>query len=158
MVDAPLPPTIPVPAPSSGVSSDIASPVREVELSSRFTLPGYAGYDFSEEEVVSFSAGGMDMYFESSGDQHRMHVSSDTDIQDLGPASSVRENLRVTERGWSVTHSATVEPGHQYLVWLWDGSSSRFFVKDAWSGGVLLDWMPGPAFSRVNRGGPVFPK
>lgn len=158
MVDAPIPPTMPVPAPSPGASYGVVSPIREVELSNRYEFPGFAGYDFSGEEVVSFSAGDMDMFFESSGDQHRMHVSTDTDIQDLGPASSVRENLRVREGGWSVTRSVAVEPGHQYLVWLWDGSSSKFFVKDAWSGGVLLDWVPGQAFSRLDRGGSIFPK
>lgn len=158
MVDAPIPPTIPVPAPSSGASYEIVSPIREVELSNRYEFPGFSGYDFSEEEVVSFSAEDMDMYFECSEDQYRMHVSTDTDIQDLGPASSVRENLRVREWGWSVSRSTALEAGHQYFVWLWDGSSRKFFVKDAWSGGVLLDWMPGQAFSRLDKSGSIFPK
>jgi len=157
-VDAPIPPMIPVVAPSPGLSDHVPSPIREVELSDRYKFPDYAGYDFSEEEVVPFSAGSVDMYFEFVEGQFRMYVSSDTDIQDLGPATSVRENLRGSEEGWSVTHSAALQAGHQYIVWQWDGTRSRFFVKDVWSGGVLLDWMPLPASSRFARGGPVFPK
>jgi hypothetical protein len=158
MVDAPILPAIPVPASLSGASNDIASPVRIVELRNRYEFPGSAGYDFSEEEVVPFSAEDMDMFFESSGDKYSLRVSTDTDIQDLGPASSVWENLRVRDRGWAVSRSVALEAGHQYLVWLWDGSSGRIFVEEAWSGGILFDWMPGPGFSRLARVGSIFPK
>jgi hypothetical protein len=158
VVDAPIPPTMPVPGPASDAYRDLATAIREVELSNRLEFPSFSGYDFSGEDIVSFSDEDMDIYFESAGDEQRLNVSTDTDIQDLGPASSVRENLRADQSEWSLTHSSTVEPGHQYLVWLWDGSTGRVFVKDAWDGGILMDWLPGPAIPRRDSRGPLFPQ
>jgi hypothetical protein len=127
-------------------------PVLGTEILDRLTVPENGGYSFEDGEVVGFNDNGSDVYYESEGSL--LHAADDSDIQDLGPAKSAREGLRVDPDGWEVRKALKVEAGHQYAVWRWNGDVVRLYVQEVLDDAVVFDWMPGRTIERT--GGPIF--
>jgi hypothetical protein len=129
-------------------------PVIGTEILDRLTDPDNGGYDFEDGEVVAFDDDGADVYYESEGSLLR--VADDSDIQDLGPAKSAREDLRVNRDGWEVRKAITVQQGHQYAMWRWNGDVVRLYVQEVLDDAIVFDWMPGRTIERTGVKGPIF--
>ena len=127
-------------------------PVVGTELVDRLTDAGNSGYSFEDGEVVPFNDGDADLYSEAN----LLRVADDCDIQDLGPAKNVKEDLRVAKNGWEISKGVEVQTGHQYAVWLWNGDCVRIFVQEVLDDGVVFDWMPGRSIERTALKGPLF--
>jgi hypothetical protein len=129
----------------SDLSRDIAYDIPRPEgynvvLSSYRQSPGVAGYDFSDYRILSFNDQYTDMYFEFFDGEYYMNVRDDTDIQDLGPTSSLLDIRTAPSSGWSPTHDAVLRVGHTYVVWTWDDHYAKFRVTGLSSGRVVYDW------------------
>jgi hypothetical protein len=129
-------------------------PVAGTEILDRVGDPGNAGYNFEDEQVVSFNDDDMDVYYES--EDSLLCVADDSDIEDLGPAKSVREDLRVDRDGWEVDKAVEVQPGHSYAIWCWDGQVVRLYVQKVLDDAVVFDWMPARSIERIDAKSPIF--
>jgi len=112
----------------------------DVTLRDYRAIPTSAGFDFSGYTVVSFDDLYSDMYFENWNGQLYMNVREDTDIQDMGPTSSLLDVSVAPADGWSSTHDALLRMGHTYVVWTWDDHYAKFRVTSLSSGRVVFDW------------------
>jgi hypothetical protein len=92
-----------------------------------------SGYDFSTFSIVPFDGQYTDMYFEDYQGDLYMNVRTDTDIQDLGPTSSLLDFNTAPSSGWSPTHDVRIYPGHTYVVWTWDDHYAKFRVVFDWA-------------------------
>ncbi len=129
----------------SALSSDVAYDVPRPEgydviLSAYRESPRQAGFDLSVQSVVPFDDQSSDMYYDYSGGVGSMNVSTDTDIQDMGPTASLSDIRIAPAGGWSPDHSVTLHPGHTYIVWTWDDHYAKFRVTALSSGRVVFDW------------------
>jgi hypothetical protein len=127
-------------------------PVVGTELVDRLIDAGASGYSFEDGEVVPFNNSDADLFVEAD----RLRAADDCDIQDLGPAKNVKEDLRVAKTGWEISREVEVQAGHQYAVWLWNGDCVRVFVQEVVDDGVVFDWMPGRSIERTALKGPLF--
>ncbi|MEK9138886.1 MAG: hypothetical protein AAB393_17330 [Bacteroidota bacterium] len=147
----------------SALSRDVAYDVPRPEgynviLNSYRQIPAYAGYDFSEYRVRAYNDLYTDMYFEYYNGEFYMNVRSDSDIQDMGPTSSLLDIRIAPSSGWSSTHDATLRVGHTYVVWTWDDHYAKFRVTSRSSNRVVFDWayqlqVSNPMLKPVSRGG-----
>lgn len=101
---------------------------------------GTSGYDFSRYAVVPYNDLYADMYFENYNGDLYMNVRTDSDIQDLGPTSSLLDIKLAPASGWSSTHDVLLQPGHTYVVWTWDDHYAKFRVTSISSTRVVFDW------------------
>ncbi|HCV43643.1 MAG TPA: hypothetical protein DGH68_09180 [Bacteroidetes bacterium] len=120
--------------------------------------PSNAGYDFSEYTVRAFNDHYTDMYFEYYNGEYYMNVATDTDIQDVGPTSSLLELRQAPTAGWSSTHDVRLRVGHTYVVWTWDDHYAKFRVTGLSSGRVVFDWayqlqVSNPMLRPIAKGG-----
>ncbi len=129
-------------------------PVVGTEIIDRLIDPGNSGYRFDREEVVPFNDDAADVYYEAQ--DSLLHVADDSDIQDLGVAGSVREDLRVPRNGWVTGRAVEVHAGHQYAVWRWNGEIVRLYIQQVVDDAVVFDWMPGRSMERTGVKGPIF--
>ncbi len=129
-------------------------PVLGTEIADRMADPANSGYRFDDGEVVVYDDEEADVYYESQ--DSLLRAADDTEIQDLGVAGSVREDLRVRTDGWATGGVVRVQPGHQYAVWRWNGDVVRLYVQEIVDGAVVFDWMPGRAIERTGAKGPIF--
>lgn len=126
---------------SKDVVYDIPRPEGyNVGLTSFRSVPGSAGYDFSDYLVVPYHDAYADMWYEYYGGEYYMVVAEDTDIQDMGPTGSILEIKYAPGSGWSPTHDVKLRPGHTYVVWTWDDHYAKFRVTALSSGRVVFDW------------------
>jgi hypothetical protein len=109
-------------------------------LSDFRTLPSTAGYDFSGGIVVPYADQRADMWYEYYGGTHYMDVNTDTDIQDMGPTSSLLEITTAPSTGWSTTHDVNLTVGHTYVVWTYDDHYAKFRVTAFSLAHVTVDW------------------
>lgn len=149
VIMAPFSPAVSVPAESVPLW-----PVMGTEILDRVTDPENSGYDFDDGDIVAFDDNGADVFYESQ--DSLLHGADDTDVQDLGVAKSVREDLRVRRDGWVTARAIRVQPGHQYAVWRWNGDVVRLYVQEVVDGAVVFDWMPGRSIERTGVQGPIF--
>ncbi len=112
-----------------------------VSLTDVHRLPSGSGYDFSRSAVVAYDDEYADMYFENYQDTLFMNVRTDTDIQDMGPTSSVLQIGTAPSDGWSPTHTVVLQPGHTYVVWTWDDHFAKFRVASLSRTSVVFDWV-----------------
>ncbi len=129
-------------------------PVMGTEILDRVTDPENSGYSFGEGDVVAFNDGGADVYYESQ--DSLLRAADDSDIQDLGAAGDVREDLRVRKDGWVTGRAVQVQPGRQYAVWRWNGDVIRLYVQQIVDDAIVFDWMPGRSIERTAARGPIF--
>ena len=152
----PLPPPCPAPTPVQVCIVHVPPPVEcvrpchvvveEVEEFPQVVLrdcrrsPAKAGYDFSEEEVLSYDDANADMYFESSDTVSWMKVRTDTDIQDLGAVESLSQVDDVPKTPWADNHLVNLSRGRAYVVWTWDNQFVKFRVTALSSDRVAFEW------------------
>jgi hypothetical protein len=139
---------------SVSIPREVASrwPIVGTELVDRLTDAQNSGYNFEDGEVVPFNDSDADLYCEGN----LLRAADDCDIQDLGPAKGIREDLRVKKDGWATRRAVEVESGHQYAVWRWNGDCVRIFVQEVLDDGVVFDWMPRLPIERTKLDGPLF--
>jgi hypothetical protein len=109
-------------------------------LSNFRQVPGRSGYDFSSFNVVPYTDQSMDMYFEYSGGRYYMNVPEDTEIQELGPTSSILDIRVAPSGGWSVTGDVELQTGRTYVVRTWDDHYAKFRVSSLSPSQVVFDW------------------
>ena len=129
----------------SGLSKDIAYDIPRPEgynvvLDDYRQAPGYAGYDFSKYAVVPYNDQYADIYFENYNGDFYMNVRTDSDIQDMGPTSSLLDVNTAPSKGWSPTHDVRLYAGHTYVVWTWDDHYAKFRVTVVSPSRVVFDW------------------
>ncbi len=129
----------------SALSKDVAYDVPRPEgygimLANYRVSPDIAGYDFSSYSVVPYDASGTDMFFENYNGTLYMDVYTDTDIQDMGPTSSILDISTAPASGWSSTHDVVLAAGHTYVVWTHDDHYAKFRVSALSGTRVEFDW------------------
>ncbi len=127
----------------------------DIELFDSWRTPEFAGYDFSDAEVVPYDAEASDMYFTTDGDISTMSVGDDTDIQDLGDIRSLERSRKIPPDGWSPDRVVRIVAGHAYAVWQWDGKCSRVDVSEVTPESVVFSWVSMNSIPRKAHG-PVF--
>jgi hypothetical protein len=129
----------------SDMSTDVAYDIPRPEgyditlLNSAFSA-SQSGYDFSKYSVVAANDQYADMVFGGSNGDLRMAVSSDTDIQDMGPTHSILDIGEAPASGWASSHTVALVPGHTYVVWTWDDHYAKFRVSALSQNRVVFDW------------------
>lgn len=102
--------------------------------------PQTAGYDFSRYGIVPYNDLYADIYFENYQGTLYMNVRSDSDIQDVGPTTSILDVRQAPSSGWSSTHDVQLVAGHTYVVWTWDDHYAKFRVTNLSPSRVTFDW------------------
>jgi len=103
--------------------------------------PDFSGYDFSIYHVVPFDDSDVDVYYTSAGGTNRIVAPYvDTDIQDMGPVTSLDDIDWAPSSGWSPTGMVEAIPGHAYVVWTWDDHYAKFRVVSANGTRMIVDW------------------
>ncbi len=129
----------------SALSSDFAYDIPRPEgydvlLYNATVSPAQSAYDFSRFAVVSSGDKYADMILGESGGSVVMRVNSDSDIQDMGPTSSILTIGTAPVSGWSSTHEVRLIVGHTYVVWTWDDHYAKFRVSALSASRVVFDW------------------
>jgi hypothetical protein len=126
---------------STDVAYDIPRPEGyDVTLMSASYSASQSGYDFSRYSVVPANDQYADMVYNGSNGSMGMSVSTDTDIQDMGPTRSILDIGQAPASGWSNTHSVELVAGHTYVVWTWDDHYAKFRVSALSQNRVVFDW------------------
>ena len=126
---------------SSNVAYDIPRPEGyDVMLYNADVSRAQAGYDFSKYTVVSVDDQYADMYFVTGTPGPVMRVDTDSDIQDLGPTSSILDISQAPSSGWSPAHEVPLVTGHTYVVWTWDDHYAKFRISSISSSRLVFDW------------------
>jgi hypothetical protein len=102
--------------------------------------PSGSGYDFSAYAALPYTDQAVDIYYENTDGQSYMDVPEDTDIQDVGPTSSILDIRVAPAAGWSTTHDVVLQVGHTYVVWTWDDHYAKFRVRSLSTSRVVFDW------------------
>jgi hypothetical protein len=137
IITDPTPPPVPVQVTTVVVEDE---EVLEATLTDYHQEPGSAGFDFSEERILSFDHELTDAYFESRQGEYFMHVRSDADIQDLGPTNALLKIENEPMNGWAATHSVRLQRGRAYLLWTWDDRYIEFRVTSMSPNRLIFDW------------------
>ena len=126
---------------SRDVAYDIPRPEGyDVVLSNYRQSPADAGYDFQDYSILGYNDQYSDMYFEYYNGEYYMDVRNDTEIQDVGPTSSLLEIRQAPTTGWSSTHDVVLRVGRTYIVWTWNNHFAKFRVTGLSSSRVVFDW------------------
>ncbi len=126
---------------SRDIAYDIPRPEGyDVLLGEVNTSPGTAGYDFSQYRVVAYDDQYADMFYEFYNGEYYMVVGTDSDIEDMGPTSSILDISVAPSSGWSTTHDAVLRVGHTYVIWTWDDHYAKFRVSALSPTRVVFDW------------------
>jgi hypothetical protein len=99
-----------------------------------------SGYDFSTYSALPYTDQAVDMYFEYADGRYYMNVPEDTDIQDMGPTSSILEVRVAPSTGWSPAGDVELHVGRTYVVWTWDDHYAKFRVRSLSTSRVVFDW------------------
>jgi hypothetical protein len=129
----------------SALSKDVVYDIPRPEgynvlLGEAYHFPSTSGYDFSAYAIVPYDDQYADMYFEYYNDDYYMAVKTDSDIEDMGPTSSILDIKVAPASGWSSTHDAVLRVGHTYVVWTWDDHYAKFRVTALSPSRVVFDW------------------
>jgi len=126
---------------SNDVAYDIPRPEGyDVMLYNSAASAAQSAYDFSQYAVVSIDDKYADMWFSFSNGRTVMLVDTDSDIQDMGPTSSILAIGTAPVSGWSTTHEVELYAGHTYVVWTWDDHYAKFRVSSLSPSRVVFDW------------------
>lgn len=100
-----------------------------------------AGWDFSASISRDSDASLTDVFYGYNGSVHQMFTRDiNTDIQDMGYASSLDAIDFAPAAGWSPTGSVELIPGHCYVVWTRDDHYAKFRVTSLTASLVVFDW------------------
>lgn len=100
-----------------------------------------AGWDFSAAISRSSTDAQTDVYYGDNGSVRQMFTRDlNTDIQDMGYASSLDAIDFAPANGWSPTGTVELIPGHCYVVWTRDDHYAKFRVTSLTSNLVVFDW------------------
>ena len=100
-----------------------------------------AGWDFSAAITRASNDPATDMFFGYNGSVYQMFVPDlQTDIQDMGFASTLDAIDYAPAAGWSPTGTVEVIPGHCYVVWTRDNHFAKFRVSSLSPSAVVFDW------------------
>lgn len=100
-----------------------------------------AGWDFSAAISRSSNDVATDVFFGDNGSVAQMFTRDvNTDIQDMGFASTLDAIDFAPNAGWSPTGTVELIPGHCYVVWTRDDHYAKFRVTSLSSTSVVFDW------------------
>lgn len=103
--------------------------------------PDLSGYDFSRYRVVAYDDSDVDIIYTTGGAADEIQAPyTDTDIQDMGPVTTLDEIDWAPSSGWSPSGTVEAIPGHAYVVWTWDDHYAKFRVVSATASRVIVDW------------------
>jgi hypothetical protein len=101
----------------------------------------HSGYDFSRYDVAPFDDPDIDILFtQGNGTLWFEAPFVDTDIQDMGPTSTLDDIDWAPSEGWSPSGTVEAIPGHAYVVWTWDNHYAKFRVVSANGTRAIVDW------------------
>ncbi|KPK74696.1 MAG: hypothetical protein AMJ89_05595 [candidate division Zixibacteria bacterium SM23_73] len=112
-------------------------------------FPRTSGYDFSEEQVVSYDDEDADIYLDYDEDYKVYFLcvrDKYTDIQDFGYTDDLDDVNVSPETGWSELGWVEVIPGHSYIIWTRDNHFAKLRVKgfvrcyNSRCYGIAFDW------------------
>jgi hypothetical protein len=111
-------------------------PIRSVEND-----PDHSGYDFSRYSVLPYDDSEVDIIYTVGGAAREVQAPFvDTDIQDMGPTTTLDDIDWAPSSGWSPSGAVEVIPGHAYVVWTYDNHFAKFRVVSATSARIVVDW------------------
>jgi hypothetical protein len=126
---------------STDVAYDIPRPEGyDVTLMNEAYSPSQSAYDFSKYSVVTANDQYADIVYTGSNGSLVMSVSTDTDIQDMGPTRSILDIGQAPASGWSSSHNVQLVAGHTYVVWTWDDHYAKLRVSALSQNRVVFDW------------------
>ena len=106
--------------------------------------PASSGFDFSQEEVVSWNDLRCDIYLEYVDGVYYICVGDEnTDIQGFGYTDSIQQIDMApdTTIGWSALWCVEAIKGHCYIIWTRDDHYAKIRITDfTKSFGMLFDW------------------
>lgn len=105
--------------------------------------PDYAGWDFSNYNVVAFDDPKCDFYYgyDDYMEAGYFYVGRPGgDIQDFGYTESLDDVTYAPQNGWSATGIVEVIVGHTYIFWTWDDHYAKFRVTTIGPNYVVFDW------------------
>ena len=107
------------------------------------TLPLYAGWDFSAEQIVPYNHINCDIYLEYYVDHGVFYLNVgdiNTDIQDMGYTADFDEINFSPEDGWSELGWIEVIIGHTYVIWTADNHYAKIRVTAINGTSIIFDW------------------
>jgi hypothetical protein len=111
-----------------------------VVLSNDQISPNYAGYDFSQYDILRYDNVNADFFFENLSGRSSLYVWDDSDIQDMGYSNSLDEISSSPTQGWAPSKSAEAIVGHTYIIWTWDDHYAKVRVKEVNANQTVFDW------------------
>jgi hypothetical protein len=100
-----------------------------------------AGWDFSAAISRASDDVQADVFYGYNGSVHQMFTrDTQTDIQDMGYASTLDAIDFAPANGWSPTGTVELIPGHCYVVWTRDDHYAKFRVTSLTNSLVVFDW------------------
>jgi hypothetical protein len=107
-------------------------------------FPKTSGYDFLNEEVVSYDDEDADIYLDYD-DYYGVYflcvTDEYTDIQDFGYTDNLDDVNVSPENGWSELGWVEVIVGHSYIIWTWDNHFAKLRVNGfVRCYGIAFDW------------------
>lgn len=100
-----------------------------------------AGWDFSVASTRASNDVATDIYFGDNGSIGQLFArDTQTDIQDMGFASSLDAIDYAPSAGWSPTGTVEAIAGHCYVVWTRDNHFAKFRITSVSGAAVVFDW------------------
>ncbi|HEX7320565.1 MAG TPA: hypothetical protein VF399_09460 [bacterium] len=105
--------------------------------------PVYAGWDFSEYEIVSWNYSQSDIYYDydsPSDIPYLLVYKSGGLIQDMGYTESMDDITYAPDQGWSPSGVVEAVEGHTYVFWTWDNHFAKLRVTEVGPEHMVFDW------------------
>lgn len=110
--------------------------------------PGYSGFDFSAEDIVTYNSPRADFYleFDPTLGINTYFIELGTNgagIQDMGHTESLYDITYAPEDGWSQLGYAEAIAGHSYVIWTMDNHYAMIRVSEFHSfpaRSMIFDW------------------
>lgn len=103
-------------------------------------FPNSSGFSFFNYNVVPYDDPNADFFFENYQGTFYLDVWNDSDIQDMGPTSSIYDIPYAPSGGWSQTKDEIAVIGHTYVIWTFDNHFAKIRVKNITADRIVFDW------------------
>ncbi len=108
--------------------------------------PDESGYSFALESREPYDSQNTDFFFENYQGTFYLDVWADTDIQDVGPTTSIYDVTVAPTTGWvplgqgeNIKYAEAVI-GHTYIIWTVDNHFAKIRVTNITPQRVQFDW------------------
>ncbi len=108
--------------------------------------PDVSGYGFAQESRLPFDSQNTDFFFENFEGTYYLDVWADTDIQDVGPTTSIYDITIAPTTGWvPMAEGENIKyvqalVGHTYIIWTVNNHFAKIRVTNITPQRVQFDW------------------